>query len=381
VHALAQRQLPNGESQLCAIRGSVEVHCGIGTTLVERLPAVPLADPTRIGTGDLLYYGRQLFLAVGGESAGSRACEVWRYNGAWSPVTTNCFGNPDRTWPGRMAVYDDAVYVGTGGHTTNGIFKIERADGSITDVTPAFYDPGPFGAGLRRVPAAAVAASTLFMGTHVSYLPAGSAEVIRLDGTTWARSSEPGFGSDTNQSTNALAGQDTLLYAGTVNLAGGFEVWRRNFWLFETALETTPGYREFVREASRLRGCLLPWPPSPTCPDRLFVAADLRNVKLAFDTARHPGDDQVLLADIRSRFAQAEKELEEALTLAAAADKVALFDSKAAMALYASSRRQLGGALRSSRDGWHTAVRGTKAWPGGTLPLIVEQSLAAGDSK
>jgi hypothetical protein len=352
VHALGVRPLPSGAATLCAARGSVEVYCGVGGKRTERLPDVPLADFSTVGGGDLVGFRDRLFLAVSGESAGSRTCEVLAYDEGWSPVTTDCFGNSARTWAGRMAVYQDHLYVGTGGHTDNGIYRVTY-EGEFSDATPDFYAFE----GLRRVPSAAVAASLLFMGGHVSLSPAGSADVIRTDGATWTRSVDPGFGSELNLVTTALAGQDTQLYAGTFN-GEGFEVWRRNFLLVEIVTETAPGYRRWVREARQFHRCLR-LGSSSACVDRLLLAQRIERVKVAFDTARHPADDAKLILEIRRRFAGAEKALARSLAIAARADGLAAQQPRAAAWLYGAARRHLVRAVLEARSAWRMAVAAT----------------------
>jgi hypothetical protein len=357
VYALGVWRRPFGTATLCAARGARSIYCGLEGPMLMPLPGVPLTDSDDVGTADLVALRDQLFLAVSGASAGSRTCEVLRYDGRWRQVTADCFGDTERTWAGRMAAYGEHIYLGTGGHTLNAIYRINSA-GEFTEVTPDFYDPA---AGLRRVPAAAVAAGQLFLGTHVSYsISAGLAEVVRSDGTTWSRSAVPGFGSDSNLTTNALAGAGMQLYAATYNPIEGFEVWRRDYSLIDGIWWGARHYREFTRNSRWLETCLRRR-PLPGCPGWSRVEDGFRGLRHFFDAARHPEDDAKLIFATRERLAAAGKALTAASPLAGSADKIARDDPAAARPLYDAAADRLDEARELTRSAWRTVLAALKA--------------------
>jgi hypothetical protein len=352
VLALGTWQVTTGVETLCAARGAVEVHCALETDRIETLPRPPLASTSAIGGADLLGFRDQLVLAVSGTTARSRSCELLTFGEEWASITADCFGDPERPWAGRMAALGEHVYLGTGGHSTNAVYRIARG-GGYEAVTPRFL------VDLRvpRYPAAAVAGDMLFVGLHDgSVTTAGMASVVRTaNGRNWTTSNEPGFGSEDNFVTTVLAGDATVLYAATLNSRGGFEVWRRDFRLYETLRTNQPIFREWDAFGRRLAVCWQVGITVPGCPGRELLSPRFERLQLGFEVARHPADDAKVVLAVRQRFAVAGKELVAALDLAAQADKLATVDPLKARAAYAAAAQRLDRALAASRAGWQAA--------------------------
>jgi hypothetical protein len=211
---------------------------------------------------------------------------------------------------------------------------------------------------INRFPSAQVAVGRLFVGSHIASFPPGLAQVIGTgDGAAWSESSTRGFAEDAlNLSTQALASQGLLLYAGAVNLAEGFEVWRRNHYVVETIDANAPGVRALLDDLRRQAVCLRV--TGPQCPSRVQLPARLAAIKLGFDTARHPADDAKLILVTRQRFAKAESELVAAIALAAQADKLALSNPGKAKALYQKAASGLDRSRQTIDAAWKAVLAG-----------------------
>ncbi|HEV8630219.1 MAG TPA: hypothetical protein VGV61_07875 [Thermoanaerobaculia bacterium] len=341
-------ELVPGTPTVCAFRAPAQISCGLETRTATPLPPVPLHNAAGVAAAQLLSFGDRLFLSVTGGSAGSRACEVHSFSDRWTAVTTDCFGNPDRPWAGDMTVFGERLYLGTGGHTRNAVYEVTDA-GTYSEVAGAFA-----GLDMNRIPASAVAVHQLFMGSHVAGLVDTYAAVERtVDGSTWHQSNEPGFGVDADDVTSALAGEGTRLYAGVLNVGDGFEIWRRNFLLFETLREDSPAYRALLSEGFRQLLCLRAGVTG--CPARVQLTALFGRVRLGFDTANHPADDAKLILALRKQLATADTELTRALALADQADKVAPLDRHKAALLYKEAARHLELSLRITQTTWEAA--------------------------
>lgn len=289
----------------------------------EITPPRELRD-ARIVSGALGSLGRHLYLGVGGGSAGSATAQVWRFTSrGWDAVTRDGFGRPELTWVNKMVALGDWLYIGTAGHGENTAGVFRTREGAAEDVTPCdLYGgcTGAFSTAPVRYGSLAVAASKLFAGTRTPSLPGeaiGADVVVRgLDGS-WARSNTPGFGVTGNDATTGLAAGGASLYAGTINIWTGFEVWRRNAPLIEV-LPTIRVDRDLLlnRERKFLR-CLR----RPHCPDWDRIIQPIEGIRLIIDTARYSQDDLKLILWARQSMAGATSLLDEAKQLADRADK------------------------------------------------------------
>jgi hypothetical protein len=155
-----------------------------------------------------------------------------------------------------------------------------------------------------------IPASRLYVGRHIADLDWGTEVLARRRDGSWIESNVAGFGNPNNVSTSAMAGSDAYLYAGTLNLVEGFEVWRRVPSLLELLPPIDDDYRIISREAARLRVCAAFPIPCPLDLERLI--AHFERIRLAFDKADHPDDDAQVIATARALMDEAAADLEEA---------------------------------------------------------------------
>ncbi|MBI2838128.1 MAG: hypothetical protein HYX75_07430 [Acidobacteria bacterium] len=318
--------LPPGEAatRLVAAGQGVEVWSRRGDGRWDEIVVADDLHASGFVSGALGSLGRHLYLGVGGGSAGSAACQVWRFTSrGWDPVTRDGFGRPQLTWVNEMAVFGDWLYVGTAGHgeDTAGVFRMR--EGAAEDVTPCDLYGGCAGAFSRapvRYGSLAATTSKLFVGTRTPSLPGeaiGADVLARAPDGSWALSNTPGFGVTGNDATTGLAAAGASLYAGTINILTGLEVWRRNAPLLEV-LPTIRVDRDLLlnRERKFLR-CLR----RPHCPDWDRIVQPIEGIRLVFDTARYSQDDLKLILWARQSMAGATSLLDEARQLADRADK------------------------------------------------------------
>jgi hypothetical protein len=216
----------------------IDIWCkdAAGWVQLPREPA--LLDPL-IGSAQLHALGSDLYVGVGGSTAGSRSCAVYKFHpdgilapwsfGTWTRITDDCFGTR-QTWVTSMHAFNGRLYIGIAGHEDEAAF-IYRTNGEpdpwcggalLCDVTPDIEPP------MKRWQAMAVSKGRLYAGARKIDPPIGWAEVwVTADGTAWSRSSTVAFGDSFNLQTNALVGQGDLLYACTYNPDEGFQVWKR----------------------------------------------------------------------------------------------------------------------------------------------------------
>jgi hypothetical protein len=344
VHSMAPMLPRAGGHRLCAVRASrvvagahagVEIWCGTPDSGWDKISVPPEfdSDPT-IQQAILRRFGRDLYLGVGGKSAGSRMCEVWKLTTpprfttsvSWTVVTSDCFGlGDDLTWVPAMAEFNFMLYMGTAGHGANAV--IYRTNGrDLEDVTPCqprgpYNCLDPFFATVPvRYGSMAVAGGRLYAGTRTGNAsPRGADVVVTENAEVWERSNSPGFG-ESNDATTALASKDAYLYAGTFGTAsiGGFQVWRRTPELLELIPFMFRDFREMVKLKAGLERCLIPL--YPRC---YFVLGPisllLDSIELGFDRAK--SDDPELIQDAQKMISQAESELQEAEQLAVLANK------------------------------------------------------------
>jgi hypothetical protein len=330
LRSVAMLRTPDG-NLVCIARGSLRVRCNRFPEVIGWQPfPVPgeLATDTTIDSAQLRGLGGRLYIGVGGASAGSRDCAVWvssvaaastpaRWGAAWTPLTTDCFGRGSdpavgvvgNTWVTSMAAFDGEMYVGTGGHHPDGTGVYNTTGSGFADVTPP-----TIGLPIPRYGAMAVAGTRLFVGNHIGSPGFGTQVFAGLRDGSWVASNEPGFSMPENLSTSALASRDAYLYAGTLNLVHGFEVWARVPPLLEFIPPIERYYRILPREVAGLRVCVqVPLP----CPiDLRPVYEPFEEIRLAFDKAQHPEDDANVIGNARTLIARAAGELERADQLA-----------------------------------------------------------------
>jgi hypothetical protein len=336
VHSMAPMLPRAGGFRLCVVRGGIEIWCGTPGGTWDQITVPPgFDDDPTIQNAVLRRLGRNLYLGVGGESAGSRQCEVWKLTTperfttsvVWSPVTTVCFGfGDDLTWVPAMAEFDFMLYIGTAGHGATAV--VYRTDGSeLEDVTPCtlYADCSDFAAPPLLAPvrygSMAATGDRIYVGTRTPSLPGelmGADVIFTGDGGLWERSNEPGFGVMGNDAVTALGSDRGHLYAGVLNIVSGLEVWRRTPALIELLPFMLRDLKEMAILKSRLQRCLSP--PSPFCPFNLVpIALAFEMIHTGFDKAAF--DDEELLQEIKKTLGQAESHLEEAERLAALAEK------------------------------------------------------------
>jgi len=285
VHSMAPMLPMAGGHRICAVRAGIEIWCGPPSsegTGWERISVPPGfgSDPS-IQSAMLRRFGRDLYLGVGGGSAGSRMCELWKLDTpsrfttsvVWRSVTTDCFGfGHDLTWITAMAEFSSMLYIGTGGHGADAV--LYRTDGTgLEDVTPSdLYDfTSPFSAHPLRYGSMATNGEYLFVGTRTTSGSAQGADVIRTgDEDAWVLSNEPGFGVRGNDVVTAMAGKHGHLYAGVLNLSNGLEVWRligRPVVIGPIPTPRPPGPRPGIRvQGCKTRSIIVPIPSHvPLC--------------------------------------------------------------------------------------------------------------------
>lgn len=363
IHSLASWRRDTRRTLLCMGRGNFSLWCNAdrdASGLWEELrvpPALWRGDPARnaIGSATLRGFGYELYVGVGGATAGGRTCAVWKYHAerGWSSVTGDCFGREGLTWVPAMAEFRRRLYFGTGGHGDTAV--VYRTTGSgLEDVTPcaALYDGCPtFGFSPIRYGSMAVADGWLYVGTRTRSGSFQGADVLATDGATWRFSAREGFGIMGNDTTSALGSRDAYLYAGTDNPPSGFEVWRR----VPTVAELFPYmfrdfdimrkiradlFRDFDICARRVRV------PCPFAVERLLLP--LESIRLAFDRAEHPQDDPGLIKAARGLISQAFEHVGEAQQLADLAEKTK--DPKEAQRLRLEAMSHVNEAVKITSD-------------------------------
>ncbi|GEM_PF-2452192 len=362
VHSMAPMLPRAGGFRLCAVRGGIEIWCGTPGGSWDRISVPPGfdGDPT-IQNAVLRRLGRNLYLGVGGESAGSRQCEAWKLTTPerfmtsvdWSPVTTDCFGFGDElTWVSAMAEFDFMLYIGTAGHGAPAV--VYRTNGSESeDVTPCplYADCSMFALPPLLAPvrygSMAATGDRIYVGTRTPSLPGElmGADVIFTEGDgLWEKSNEPGFGVMGNDAVTALGSERGHLYAGVLNIVNGLEVWRRTPALIELLPFMLRDLKEMVILKSRLQRCL--FPPSPFCPFNLVpFSLVFEAIHTGFDKAE--ADNKDLLQEARKMMEQAQSHLAEAEQLAALADKEN--DPRAAQKLRIQSLSSLNKTIKITR--------------------------------
>jgi hypothetical protein len=363
VHSMAPMLPRAGGFRLCAVRGGIEIWCGTPGGSWDRISVPPGFDgDLTIQSVVLRKLGRNLYLGVGGESAGSRQCEVWKLTTPerfmtsvdWSPVATDCFGFGDElTWVPAMAEFNFMLYIGTAGHGAPAV--VYRTNGSeLEDVTPCplYADCSEFALPPLLAPvrygSMAATGNRIYVGTRTPSLPGElmGADVIFTEGDgLWEKSNEPGFGVMGNDAVTALGSERGHLYAGVLNIVNGLEVWRRTPALIELLPFMLHDLKEMVRLKSRLQRCL--FPPSPFCPFNLVpITLVFEQIHAGFDRAE--SDDKELLQEAGKMMEQAQSHLEEARQFAALADKEE--DRGAAQKLRAQSLNSLNETIKITRS-------------------------------
>ena len=161
-------------------------------------------------------------LYVGTEN--NSGCEVWRYDGPdrsdWTQINSNGFGSSANAIAVSMAEYKSNLYVGV----INVLYGAEvwEYDGAVWTQVAS----GGFGRGsnLQWPFVMEVFDDKLWVGTG-DWL-ANHAELWVYDGSTWSQMNITGFGDSRNDYIRSLAVYKGSLYAGTYNEDDGGELWR-----------------------------------------------------------------------------------------------------------------------------------------------------------
>jgi len=137
--------------------------------------------------------------------------QIWKYNAdddEWTKViggfgkknTCAGFGDFNNRYLWSVEVHDDYLYVGTGHpNSMNVVFTRNR-----------------------------------FLNWSASVeIPKGKGELWRFDGENWEQANEDGFGDEYNLGIRVLKSYKNKLYAGTMNLKDGCEIWEKNTPLSE----------------------------------------------------------------------------------------------------------------------------------------------------
>jgi hypothetical protein len=181
-------------------------YTGLGDVNNTTITSMVYSDGTYVGTWN--------------QSTGG---QVWRYRpnpDTWTPLNTNGFGDPNN-WSARsMAVFRNALFVGTF-NAVDGAEVWSFDSGWIPLADHGFGDSHNVGI------------STLF--GYGEYLYAGTentstgTEIWRTkDGLNWEQVNSDGFGTPNNGEAASMAGFGPYLFVGTRNFTTGGEVWRVN---------------------------------------------------------------------------------------------------------------------------------------------------------
>lgn len=338
---------PGDGPRLCVMVEEATIWCraAAGWDPLPFLP-IPPAERETVRSGQLAGFLDELYVGLGGGSAGDRACEAWRFGvrDGWRAVTRDCFGRPELTWI-ALGVFERRVYFGTSGHVRP---VVMRWDGhALEDVTPsALYECAAlFGRCPVHYNAFAVSAGRLHLGTRTGGLGSEADLLSTPDGEAWAFDSLPGFGNPANGAITALGSRDAYLYAGTFNTTTGFEVWRRTPPLADLIPPMLADLWELQRFHGRLIGCLLRGIPCP--PDWARLHEPIAEIELALTVVADEATFLVELKAARAAMAEARLLAAGAEQLAAMADK--LGDPRQARPLRHEATAAVGDAIRLTR--------------------------------
>ncbi len=160
----------------------------------------------------LLPYGGELLAGT----QNTVGCQVWRFKeGAWSPLTADGFGDPQNHNLHSMAVFQDALFMGTT-HMIHG-FQVWRWDGFDLEKV------GQNGGG-----------GAVCMLAHEGLLYVGifdmesGCELRAWDGSSWAAAAEPGFGESSNWDPTDMLAYGGKLHVSTASMRYGAEIWRHD---------------------------------------------------------------------------------------------------------------------------------------------------------
>lgn len=288
IYSIGVWQSPSG-AQLCFVRPrrseafGLSVECGStprpSTDVVSwthTLPDHPLAQSTEVAGAVLGQLGGRLYVGLSGDTANSSfRCALHSTDGvAWRTVTDTCFGQENLPWLNSLQEFDGWLYIGTGGHFGSPRVLRTHVAGNedvYEDITPfALYpwynDPAALGAPARY--GSVTASSTrLFFGTRTGGAGVWGDVVTRYSDGSWHFSNNQGF-DGTNDTISAMGSDGYYVYAGTIDLNHGFQVWRR-----QTSLQRTNDYiRPLIRKVPllpRVPGQVIgvvPLCPKPVCP-------------------------------------------------------------------------------------------------------------------
>jgi hypothetical protein len=154
-------------------------------------------------------------LYVGTEN--SRGAEVWQYDGAaWRQVNSDGFGNQQNHIVDSVALYNGHLYAGSGGGLLGA--KVWQYNG----VAWSQVNADGFGDAFNFIAVDLVVCDGDLYVTTES--PTGT-QVWLYDEATWTQVQDDGFGDAKNEAA-AMAVFNNHLYVGTLNAVTGAEVWR-----------------------------------------------------------------------------------------------------------------------------------------------------------
>ena len=208
-------------------------------------------------------FGSHLYVGTYNSAAG---CEVWRTDGSsWTPIVGaggvigGGFGSLNNFILESMAIYDSALYMGTGNAGGGQVWRYSE-DGSCTQIVGqggAGTSAGPgFGnAGNTYAISMTIYDSHLYVGTYNS---TAGCEVWRFDGSGWTEvvgqdpggtwGTGPGFGNPDNWGAYVMGVFDSRIFFGTHDMNDGCEIWSTKtattWYLAEGA--TKGGYETWV---------------------------------------------------------------------------------------------------------------------------------------
>lgn len=164
-------------------------------------------------------------LFAGTENAWQGA-EIWQYNGStWTRQAQGGLGDVQNSSIASMAIYGSALYAGTQQSESSGAEVWAYAGGHWARVLSGGFDESTLPSDPKNTAAAALASFSgkLYIGTRYDYR---GAQIWSYDGITATQVVSGGLANVDNVAVISLAAFNDAVYAGTLNYAGGGEIWR-----------------------------------------------------------------------------------------------------------------------------------------------------------